>query len=350
MYDDKGSLLSKAEFAKKIGRTVTGLTNIHDLIASNKPAILNVYDIQDTRPQTVKKNVPDLYDELKTAIHKAYGSTGVKFTSLPPQLTAVGQAKDAGLTTIGEHGLTVYPDDRTSVGSFGYEGFKRDINNLDFDADVDVSFVGPTISGAKRNKEGKALLQEMFKETSEPGGKFRGFRLAAQPLAQNKAGKGAMIIYPDSEWLKKHTYTESGEGKTYKRGAGTISPKLARYIAENGISMTADENKWNNSIYEATKTTPFQAHVNYSKEPVVLNDPTDDSHMNNIKFEKDNILGGYRYEINFKQWDPQKNKYILKTVSDQVSTGQDLENIRAEAPLYWQTTTNSNNEIFNSNR
>jgi hypothetical protein len=290
------------------------------------------------------------YDKLKKEIHAAYGSTGVKFKSDPPFLSSIGQFKDAGLTTIGEHGVNVYPDDKSSVGAYSWTSFKKDINNLDLDSDVDISFAGPTKTATRRNKEGKMLLQEMFNETSKQGGTFKGFRLAAQPLAQNKAGKGAMVIYPDAEWLKKHIYTESGTGETYKKGTGIISSDLARYIAENGISMTADENKWNNNVYQMTKTTPFEAHVNYSKKPVIVDDPNDDSNMNNISFKKDDILGGYSYELNFKQWDPQNNKYILKTVTDNVSTGLDLENIRTEAPLYWQTTTKSNNELFNSNK
>ena len=298
----------------------------------------------------LSKTSSSIYNQLKKEIHAAYGSTGVKFNSDPPFLSSVGKFKDAGLTTIGEHGVNVYPDDKSSVGAYSWTSFKKDINNLDLDSDVDISFAGPTKTATRRNKEGKMLIQEMFNETSKQGGTFKGFRLAAQPLAQNKAGKGAMVIYPDAEWLKKHIYTESGTGETYKKGTGIISSDLARYIAENGISITADENKWNNNVYQMTKTTPFEAHVNYSKKPVIVDDPNDDSGMNNISFKKDDILGGYSYELNFKQWDPQNNKYILKTVNDNISTGLDLENIRTEAPLYWQTTTKSNNELFNSNK
>jgi D-ribose pyranose/furanose isomerase RbsD len=354
MYDKNGNLLSESEFNKIFG-FVSSSPNSEVIQVGSQPLMGGSgKGFNSTQDYTKSKMSPGKsvspYKELKRAIHKAYGSTNVKFTSAPPQLTSIGQFKDAGLTTIGEHGVQVYPDDKTSAGAFGWETFKNDFNNLDFDADADVSFVGPTTTGAKRNKEGKLLIQEMFKETSEPGGKFRGFRLAAQPLAQNKAGKGAMIIYPDSEWLKKHTYTESGEGENYKKGPGIISAKLARYIAENGISITADERKWKNSIYEATKITPFEAHVNYSKGPVTINDPNDDLNMNSITFEKDNILGGYSYNFKFKQWDPQKNAYIQKEVADHVYTGQELENARVLAYRSWPVSNKSNNEIFNSNR
>jgi hypothetical protein len=350
MFSDDGSMLSKAAFAKKIGRTVTGLTNIHDLIASNKPAILNVYDIQDTRPQTVKKNVPDLYDELKTAIHKAYGSTNVKFESAPPMLSSIGQFKDAGLTTIGEHGMDVYPDDVTSAGAFHFNSFKNNINSLDFNSDVTVSFKGATATAPNRNKEGNVLMQEIFRETSQPNSKFKGFRIAAQPLAQNKAGKGAMIIYPDAEWLKKHTYTEKGEGDKKTRSAGTISQDQANLILRNGITLISDEKNWNNSLYEATQVTPFQAHVNYSKDPVVLDDPNDDSGMNSISFKKDDILGGYNYSYKYKSWNPEKNTYEQKEVSDQIYSGAELEDVRARAYAGWPNNTKTNNEIFNSNK
>ena len=350
MFSDDGSMLSKAAFAKKIGRTVEELTNIHDLIASTKPAILNVYDIQETKPQKSKRNYLDLYDQLKKEIHKAYGSTNVKFETAPPMLSSIGQFKDAGLTTIGEHGIDVYPDDVTSAGAFHFNSFKNNLNSLDFNSDVTVSFKGATATAPNRNKEGKVLMQEIFRETSQPNSKFKGFRLASQPLAQNKAGKGAMIIYPDAEWLKKHTYTEKGEGDKKTRGPGTVSQEQANYILRNGITLISDEKNWKNSLYEATQVTPFQAHVNYSKEPVFIDDPNDDSGMNSITFKKDEILGGYSYEYRFKQWDPEKNAYIQIKKTNQISTGAELENVRARAYQSWPNNKETNNEIFNSNK
>jgi hypothetical protein len=298
----------------------------------------------------LSKSTTSIYNQLKKEIHKAYGSTNVKFETAPPMLSSIGQFKDAGLTTIGEHGVDVYLDDTSSAGAFHFNSFKNDFNNIDFSSDVAVSFKGATASAPNRNKEGNVLLQEIFRETSEPGSKLRGFRIAAQPLAQNKAGKGAMIIYPDAEWLKKHTYTEKGEGDKKTRSAVTISQDQANLILRNGITLISDEKNWKNSLYEATQVTPFQAHVNYSKDPVVLDDPNDDSGMNSISFKKDDILGGYNYSYKYKSWNPEKNTYEQKEVSDQIYSGAELEDVRARAYAGWPSNTKTNNETFNSNK
>lgn len=349
MFDDKGNQVSEAEFTKKSKLTNSYKVGLSEMFGSGVGAKESQSQGLTTK---VKASNPakDKYNELKKIIHKAYGSTNVKFETAPPMLSSIGQFKDAGLTTIGEHGVNVYPDDVSSAGAFHFNSFKNNLNNIDFDSDITVSFKGATATAPNRNKEGKVLMQEIFKETSEPGSKFKGFRIAAQPLAQNKAGRGAMIIYPDAEWLKKHTYTEKGEGDKKTRSAGIISQEQANYILKNGITLISNEKNWNNSLYEATQVTPFVSHVNYSKEPVIIPDPNDDSGMNSISFKKDEILGGYKYEFKFKQWDPQKNAYIQKSTTDQVYTGADLEKAREYAYTYWQNVQKSNNEIFNSNK
>ena len=354
MFTDDGSLISEAEFNKKYGFVSSSPNSKAIQIGNTQLMGTSSYDFDVTQNYTKSKMTPGKgvspYKELKKEIHKAYGGTNVKFETLPPMLSSIGQVKDSGLTTIGEHGMDVYPDDPSSIGAFHFNSLKNNINRLDFSSDVAVSFKGATASAPNRNKEGNVLMQEIFKETSETGSKLRGFRIAAQPLAQNKAGKGAMIIYPDAEWLKKHTYTEKGEGDKKTRSAGTISQDQATLILKNGITLISDEKNWNNSLYEATQVTPFQAHVNYSKDPVVIDDPNDESGMNSISFKKDEILGGYSYEYRFKQWDPEKNTYIQITKTNQVSTGAELENVRARAYDSWPNIKETNNETFNSNK
>ena len=348
MFTDDGSIVSEAEFNRK-----------HGTKKQNDETLKGYIEFQTKNPKAsgvitnkTLANVvgQDIYKQLKKEIHKAYGSTNVKFETAPPMLSSIGQFKDAGLTTIGEHGINVYQDDVTSAGAFHFNSLKNNINSLDFSSDVVVSFKGATASAPNRNKEGNVLVQEIFRETSEPGSKLRGFRIAAQPLAQNKAGKGAMIIYPDAEWLKKHTYTESGEGDKKKRTAGTISQDQANLILRNGITLISDEKNWNNTLYEATQVTPFQAHVNYSKDPVVIDDPNDDSGMNSISFKKDDILGGYNYSYKYKSWNPEKNTYEQKEVSDQIYSGAELEDVRARAYAGWPSNTKTNNETFNGNK
>jgi D-ribose pyranose/furanose isomerase RbsD len=298
----------------------------------------------------LSKSTASIYSQLKKEIHKAYSSSAIRET--PPNLSGITDVRDSGLTTIGQQGIPVFPDLYDSRGAMDWAGFKNDIANLDFEKDVDVRLLGAVASGTNRNKEGKALLQEMFNETALPGSAFKGFRLAAQPLAQNKPGKGAMVVYPDATWLKKHTYTETGEGSTYKRGAGIISAKLASYIAQNGISFIADDTKWNNGLFQSTAITPLESHINYNSEPVTLYDPNDEDKMNSITFKKDDIMGGYACDFRIKTYDPLTGKYIQSEpyAVNGIRSGAELEQLRMNADIKWLKAEEESNGIYRNNQ
>lgn len=341
MFDDKGNQVSEKVFNEKIKfKAGLGATPPSKVFIDE----YGTYNDEVGNANSRMKVSP--YSELKKAIHDAYSSSVIKDT--PPNLSAVGEVRDSGLTTIGQQGVPVFPDLYGSRGQVDWASFKNDIANLDFEKDVDVRLLGAVASGTNRNKEGKALLQEMFNETSMPGSTFKGFRLAAQALAQNKPGKGAMVVYPDATWLKKHTYTESGEGDKYKRSAGIISAKMANYIAQNGISFIADDKKWNNGLFKATAVTPLESHVNYNEEPVTIYDPSDDDQMNSITFEKDPIMGGYKASLVFKSYIPELNKYVLSEpeVIEGIPNGADLERVREDAIYKWELAKIMNNEIY----
>jgi hypothetical protein len=338
MFDKNGNIISEEEFNKKIKFT-----------SESKPVYTSFtrdeFGIRDNNLMITEAKTKSPYKELKKVIHGAYGSTGVKFTSLPPMLSSIGEVKDSGLTSIGEQGINVYPGDPSSVGAFHFNSFKNNINSLDFDKDVKVSFLGATEPAPNRNAEGKALLQQIFNETLRSDNTLKGFRLAASPIAENNANKGAMTIYPDATWLKKYTKAEDKKSST-----GLISQDQANYILKNGITFISNSKNWNNSLFESTTTTPFVAHVNYSKKPVVVNDPNDDTGINSLTFEKDDILGGYKYAFKFKQWSPEVNDYLEKDAEGQIYSPEDLEKVRSDAYAYWQNIQQSNNVIFNANK
>lgn len=353
IYDANGNLISEAEFNKKFGFAQSTANSKIYQVGNTQTMGTSGGGFNSTQDYSKSKMTPGKsvspYKELKKALHKAYGSTNVKFETPPPGLRSIGEFKDAGLTSINEQGITVYPDDYNSPGTLYFNSFKNNINNLDFENDVKVSFKGAVKDAPNRNKEGKLLLQEMFRETAEPGGKFKGFRLASIPLAENKVGRGAMVIYPDSEWLKKHIYTEKGEGDNKTRGPGIISQDQANYILRYGMTLISDEQNWNNALYKSTSATPFESHVNYSTGPVFVDDPNDDTGMNSMSFEKDDILGGYKYNFSYKFWNPNTEKYEKVTTDPiSLSTGFDLEYARRDVAKSWANIEKINNDNFRS--
>ena len=335
MYDDKGNILSEAAFNKKINFVATPYREGSFTIDAD-----GIRDYQ--QPLVSSKKSP--YKELKQALNDGYKYAPIKKT--PPGLSAYGEVKDSGLATIGEHGVLVFPDAPNTVGSIDWNAFKKDFNRLDIEKDAQIKFLGPTASAPNRIVEGKALIDAMFSETSIPGSTLKGFRLAAQPLAMNKLGKGAMIVYPDAEWLKKHTYTESGSGESYKKGPGIVSPALANYISTYGISVISDSKNWQNGLFQASYVTPLEASVNYNNS-VYIDDPNDDTGMNSITLEKDEIMGGYSYKFNYKSYDPITNKYVKKEYIDRnITSGAQLEYVRSLAPMKWVENDELNNELY----
>ena len=304
----------------------------------------NQYD-PEVNPRVAKVLEKFNYDKLKKEIHDAYQSTDIKLTP-PPGISALTDFKGAGLTTVGQQGITVYPNAYNSVGAANWNDFKNDIKNLDFDNDVTVKFLGAVKDGPNRVKEGKVLLQEMFNETAKHNSTFRGFRLAAQPIAENNSNRGAMVIYPDADWLKKHTYTKTENGKT----AGTISQDQANYILQNGISFISDNKNWNNNLFQSTYTTPLEADINYNKK-VTINDPNDDQGMNSATFEKDEVMGGYKYNFSYKFWNPNTGAYEKATTSTENLTNREqLEYVRSSAFNDWGSIEAMNNENFRSKK
>ena len=343
MFDDKGNLRSKEEFHRlsktlDVGDKSTGVVSPGTSNLSLSSESLGLEEYSDN-----KKRVS--YDALKKAIHEGYSTAPIK--KAPPGFASIGELKnDTGLSTVNRQVVSVYPNAYNTLGAANWNEFKKDINNLDFGAQVEVNFLGPVKFSPNRNKEGKTLIDAMFNETAKNNSALKGFRLAAQPIAHNKAGKGAMIVYPDAAWLKEHTYTTDSDGK--KKGVGIISEDQANYILENGISFVSDTKNWNNGLFQSTYTTPFEATVNYN-ESVKVDDPNDASGANFITFSKDDVMGGYKYDFGYKVWDPASGKYVPTVRTGRgITSGVELEQKREQAFNYWPQVDEMNNENFRS--
>jgi hypothetical protein len=288
----------------------------------------------------------EIYDKLKKAIHDGYTTAPIKNT--PPGVVAIGDVKDSGLTNLRRQSIKVYTNIPESRGAANFNEIKRNINQIGFD-NIDIAYEGPTKSSRTFNKNtGRAFVQAIFDEASKPKSILNGFKISAQAIAQNNANKGAIIIYPNAEFLKKYTYTIDSEGK--KKGVGLISEDEANYVLNNGVSLVTDKKNWNNSLFESTYVTPLEASVNYSKE-VKITDPNDMLGMNFITLSKDDIMGGYKYDMGIKYWDYDKKQYVQKMGGGRsITSGAELERLRADAFNYWMDTQKINNENFQSNQ
>jgi hypothetical protein len=127
---------------------------------------------------------------------------------------------------------------------------------------------------------------------------------------------------------------------------------MADEALQNGISFISDEKNWSNHLYQQTKVTPLESSVNFNdtyNKPVVIDDPNDDSNMNQFIVQKDKILGGYSAEWKYKFYDPEQGRYVQKTTPILgITSGQQLEKERANAFMSWEEAKEASNELFNN--
>ena len=282
-----------------------------------------------------------VYKKLKQEIHNAYNSNVIK--EAPIGLPPISELEGAGLTTIGQQGIIVYPKANGTAGASSFRQFKNDIRALDFNKDVTVSFNGPVKPDQDVNKEGRLLLEAMFNETAKNDTDLNGFRLAAQSIAENNANKGAMILYPDMDFLKKHIYTLTDKGE--KIGTGFLSEEQASQILEKGISLTGRNEIWKNNVFQSSYSTPIESIINYTEKPYSFSDPYDKD--NKATIEKDDVMGGYKFNFTHKLYDPEINNYRFENASIHLGTPQDLEENKKMVEALWLRNRKESNTIFN---
>ena len=353
MFNPDGSIVSKAVFAKNIGRTVEELINVHDRIATSRPGILNAYDVTESKAETNarmnKEKGADLYEELRKVIHDTYSSTSVNIKAPVGFGVVGGPAKGGGLTT-NVNSIRVSPDAYGTTGAQYWNEFKNDLNNLDLgdDQKIKISYTGPTKDSANENKTAKVLLDAMIRETSSPGSKFKNFKLSSQALASNDYRKGAMIIYPDKAWLKDYVGKLDAKGNS----TNTITPQQEQDMLQNGISIIAPSESFKNGLFQSSYVTPLEASVKYNKEKgVTIRDIEDKQGFNALTIKTDEFgTGDYRYNYTYSVYNTLTNKYekFGPFTSSSVQTGANLELMREEVYKTWAEQRVQNNIAFNN--
>jgi hypothetical protein len=169
------------------------------------------------------------------------------------------------------------------------------------------------------------------------------FKLSSQTVAASNANKGAMILTPDAEWLKKYMGTTDEEGKY----AGLFTEGDYNNILANGITVIADSKAFNNDLYRSGLMTPFEAHIDYAGA-YSEKSPYDPETSYTIK-KNEYGTGEYTIMSTYRSWDPNKNDWGELIDAPPVSTGPgfNVDNYRNELQQGFVTLNRQNIALKN---
>jgi hypothetical protein len=263
------------------------------------------------------------YDKLLTAAGKAYENTQV--IKAPPGIGSLGSMSGTGLFTPGVQSIFVSPKAIGTAGNAYFREFARDVNGIDF-GDIgkyQVSFTGATKGGADLAREnadinaiGEKLIKDLIANANYGKGKMLPFKLSAQAIAANNAGKSAMIITPDKDWLKTYLATD-------KEGTNNlITTEMYNNILKNGISVIGDTKSFNNTLLTSAYQDPLQMYVDRNKEGYTWTDPNGYGSWTVQK----NDFGTSEYitTTNIKIYDPNIKDYVERQAVEYANFGNKL--------------------------
>jgi D-ribose pyranose/furanose isomerase RbsD len=357
-FDKEGNLLSKAAFAKNIGRTVEGLMNVNDLIATSRPGILNAYDVTESKAEINarmnKVKGADLYEQIAKAVHDAYGSSYVN-TKVPAGFNPLGaNIKGAGLS-VDRNIMTVHAGAYLTTNAQYWNQTKKDLSNMDFgdSKSVQTSFSGPVLGvNGTKNQTAKALLDAYIAHVNKKENKAIGFKVGSQMIAAGDYSKGAMIFYPDKAFLKEYTSAKVKDENDEWVMSNLITPQEEAEILKNGISVISNVDNFQNGLMQSSYLSPLAASVKYNKEKgVTIVDPKDQTGFNTINFKVDEFgTGDYKVTSTYSVYDPNTKKYVKQGpyITSSINLGNNINAARENQMIKWDMQRIENNALFNN--
>lgn len=324
---DKAATIAGILAAASPGTLATGAMGLMGSISPT--GIATGWLLNKARKEVKKVFKPDFdYDELVAAAGKVYTSGKIK--KAPPGLSQLGSMSGTGLFTPATNTTWVNPKDKsnsTKGNMWGIEAI-NDINKIDWGASDKnrVTFSGIT-KGAwdkgSRNDAGLAILNAIKKEMITNKTKMGNFTVGVSPIALNSNSKAAVIIKPDSEWLKNYVYTTNKDGQ---KSAGIISQEQYNAIMQNGISYITDASNLSSDLYTRSYQSPLQSYIDYHGS-YTYHDPANPDYALEIK--KSKTSNEYLSKITVPLYNPYTGETVMTDVSENNYTlGSNLENFR----------------------
>lgn len=172
---------------------------------------------------------------------------------------------------------------------------------------------------------------------NSPKSKVGVFEMAVAPIATGSNRRSAIIIKPTAEWLKQYVSTN-------KEGTNNLlNQDEYKNILANGINIMANSDKMTNTMYKSAFKDPLSSYVD-TKGSYSYVDPTNPRYKMDITRNKFGT-GDYTTTITYPIWDPKKNAYSDRIITDNVTQfGNNLTNTRNEVIFDYFDLVKSQNQ------
>jgi len=218
---------------------------------------------------------------------------------------------------------------KSSWGTYHYGQVLNNIRSQDLgDAkNVTLSIGGISQSGAGdkiSDDTTRAILAEL-QRSMDAAPKGFNFRLGVAPIAMNNAGKSAYIFQLPPELIDKLT------GKVNDKGGvegGLLSPRQARQLMENGLSVIMNRKAFNSDMYNSMFVDPLAAYVDRDNT-YNWSDPTDSRYKIDISQSSIGGDGSYQMDYSLPVFDTETNTWQIgsyTTIADNAK--QNLSDLR----------------------
>jgi hypothetical protein len=315
MYDPQGNLRSEKEFyamlpeeaKQEYGYKVKGATGAGGISGVGQNPLGQVSGDM-SRKAGDRYETEINYQSMKNSLAKIYTSGQI-------QAPVIGMEKFGTMTGAGKFAYEVStawitPKGINTPNMARFGEVLNDLGRFDWGSTNNnrVSLRGTSKSDYdyyadnNRNDIGKALLDNIISEIHSNKSKMGDFKLQVAPMAAGSVEKAAIIITPDSEWLKQFVYQKNTDGT--KKGSGMISPEQYDMIMRNGISYIMPADQMSNSMYTSAFQSPLETIIQNNPGGYTYTDPQNPAYSINIQ-KSNSVAGPYMYSTTFGYIDPE---------------------------------------------
>lgn len=291
-----------------------------------------------------KAGKDDQYDELLKAAGSVWTSGRIK--ERIPGMAGQGAGQFVDTRT----SIMISPKSHSSTTGKRYFGqFVGDFQKIDFDNKNNVVTFGGASKNAmemsignRESDKGKALVNAIISEIQNSKSEYKNFKLSAQNIAAGNANKGAMIIAPDAEWLKKYVSSDK------EQSGNLLTQTEYKNILMNGITVIGDSKNFRNGLFTSSTISPLAAHIDYH-EKYSEKSPYDKTGNTYFSIEKNKFgTSDYTVKTQFREWNPIKGEYVVMTQQQSMGTlGNNVDQIREEYQQLFRELNAQNMALYN---
>lgn len=357
LYDENGNVRSEKQYyellRKNYGKSwekgdPTGSTGATGSLGSQGGAALFAYYSGNKNADLTKVQIPREYNygQLIASARQIVTDPNI-VSKITGRKSVPGLEKMSdGSGMFGKAQFTVV-NPKSSWGTYHYGQVLNNIRSQDLGdtKNVTLSIGGISKTGAANklsDETTRAILAEL-QRSMDAAPKGFNFRLGVAPIAMNNAGKSAYIFQLPPELIDKITGKMDDDALV----GGLISPRQAKLLQENGLSIIMNRQSFNSDMYNSMFVDPLAAYVDRDNK-YSWTDPVDNRYKIDITQSSIGGDGSYQMDYSLPVFDQKTNTWVLPeytTIADNAK--QNLSELRDNIIEGFNKGKQINNQLVN---